>query len=134
MVCSVSSRDTPGGRAESLPTNSKTPRRSRSFTQATDAWHTPQSASYTTIIGRSITRTHIRCLAPTPLLRLPSGLGARAARSVGLARTPRCGLARARAGCAGGVGLHAAAGHEPFGGPHRSAAARLRIPAVLGEH
>ena len=46
MVCSVSSRETPAGNsATSFPTNWKTPRRSRSRIQATDAWQTPQSAS-----------------------------------------------------------------------------------------
>src|SRR5258705_11105404 len=49
MVCSVSSRETPGGSGStSLPTNLNRPRRSRFATHPTEAWHTPQSASYTT--------------------------------------------------------------------------------------
>ena len=50
IVCSVSSRETPpGSSATSLPTNWNTPLRSRFLSHATDAWQTPQSASYTTI-------------------------------------------------------------------------------------
>lgn len=45
IVCSVSSREMPGGNPPSLPTNSKRALRSLRRSQSMLAWHTPQSAS-----------------------------------------------------------------------------------------